>query len=63
VEDWSTAREHIELTYKWNAKNLRTIALTVFAFPAGVYYLICQEYHKADEAYDRKSRSFAFSER
>ncbi|KAK9842101.1 hypothetical protein WJX81_008411 [Elliptochloris bilobata] len=27
IEDWGTAREHIELTFKWDGKTLRTIAL------------------------------------
>eukprot|EP00884_Botryococcus_braunii_P016325 jgi/Botrbrau1/3376/Bobra.0337s0017.1 len=63
VEDWGTAREHIELTYKWDWPTLRSIALTVFVFPSIMYYFICQEYHDNDKKYGRKPRSFAFSER
>lgn len=63
VEDWATAREHIELTFKWDWPTLRAIGVTVFVVPSVIYYFVCQEYHKADKKYGRPPRSFAFSER
>jgi len=59
IEDWGTAREHIELTYRWDGKTLRTVALWMVAFPWFLYNVTAFEFQKSDRKYGREERKFA----
>lgn len=58
LEDWGTAREHIELTYKWDGKTLRTIAMWMVIFPYIAYNITCREFQKSDRLFGREERQF-----
>ncbi len=58
LEDWGTAREHIELTYKWDGKTLRTIAMWMVLFPYIAYNITCREFQKSDRLFGREERQF-----
>ena len=58
LEDWGTAREHIELTYRWDGKTLRNVAMWMVAFPYIVYNITCFEFQKSDNKFGRTTRHF-----
>ena len=58
IEDWHTAREHIELTYKWDGETLRKVFVWVGLVPFVVYKISTFEFKKNDRKYGRKEREF-----
>ena len=53
-----TAREHIELTYRWDGKTLRNVAMWMVVFPYFVYNITCFEFQKSDNKFGRTTRHF-----
>jgi hypothetical protein len=56
VEDWVTYREHVEETFRWDAKTWRNIAIFGFGVPFAVYQTCVAEFNKSDEKYGRPKR-------
>ena len=53
-----TYREHVEDTFKFDAKTLTAVGIFGIAFPVFLYNNIVGEYRKVDRAAGRKQRDF-----
>ncbi|WOL14672.1 hypothetical protein Cni_G23453 [Canna indica] len=58
IEDWSSARENLELNFRWTRRNLAIVGLFGIAVPILVYKGIVREFHMQDEDAGRPYRKF-----
>ncbi|XP_010259939.1 PREDICTED: uncharacterized protein LOC104599199 [Nelumbo nucifera] len=58
IEDWNSARENLELNFRWTRRNLALIGIFGVAIPILVYKGIVKEFHMQDEDYRRPYRKF-----
>ncbi|CAL0323155.1 unnamed protein product [Lupinus luteus] len=58
IEDWGTARENLELNFRWTRRNLALFGIFAIALPCLVYKGVVREFHMQDEDNGRPYRKF-----
>ncbi|KAG6480843.1 uncharacterized protein LOC122015694 [Zingiber officinale] len=58
IEDWRTARENLELSFRWTRRNIAIAGLFGIAVPILLYKGIVREFHMQDEDWGRPPRKF-----
>ncbi|KAG6484743.1 uncharacterized protein LOC122012168 [Zingiber officinale] len=58
IEDWRTARENLELNFRWTRRNIAIAGLFGIAVPILLYKGIVREFHMQDEDWGRPPRKF-----
>ncbi|KAJ4962329.1 hypothetical protein NE237_022268 [Protea cynaroides] len=58
IEDWNSARENLEHSFRWTRRNLALVGIFGIAVPVLVYKGIVKEFHLQDEEYRRPLRKF-----
>ncbi|GER30219.1 neuronal acetylcholine receptor subunit alpha-5 [Striga asiatica] len=61
IEEWSSARENLELNFRWTRRNLALVGIFGLAVPVLVYKGIVREFHMQDEDAGRPYRKFWLS--
>ncbi|XP_047309166.1 uncharacterized protein LOC124912571 [Impatiens glandulifera] len=58
IEDWGSARENLELNFRWTRRNFAIIGIFGIAVPILVYKGIVRDFHMQDEDAGRPHRKF-----
>ncbi|GMQ06779.1 hypothetical protein CsSME_00051230 [Camellia sinensis var. sinensis] len=58
IEEWGSARENLELNFRWTRRNFALVGLFGIAIPILVYKGIVRDFHMQDNDAGRPHRKF-----
>ncbi|GMQ06776.1 hypothetical protein CsSME_00051227 [Camellia sinensis var. sinensis] len=58
IEEWGSARENLELNFRWTRRNFALVGLFGIAIPILVYKGIVRDFHMQDDDAGRPHRKF-----